>query len=495
MKKKIIGGISLLLMVVVMATSLFMLTRKNEKRNYGKLYEDPNVEQVVIYLDPFPGWYNLFYANGGLETTQGSINAQNGIRVKYVLENNAETSADKIISGEANGMGVTINRLSYLNNRFEDNGVKVIMPFVTNYSNGGDGVICTKDINYIEDLVGKKIAVPKYSEGHLLVEWLLKSFNLTEEQINQIHKDMVYCNDGEETAELFARGEVDAAATWEPTMTNIISSMEARVLFDTTLSTELIMGGLVFEDEFAKTHEDFLVKLIDGAIEAKPYYMSDIELLSQMDAFASMSDEEIFESGQFTQTTTWADNISLLGGTCQKVYKEMANLWISIGEKSDPSKAESIFTDKYVKMLDGKYPKDEVTSFKFSEEGRKAAENLSENATLLKMKLNIEFESDSAIITEKSKKDLVEFAEAAKLLNNAYIRIEGNTAKVEGTDGEEFSLKRANNVKKQLQLMGIDPKRMNTIGNGDTKPVASNNTEEGRAKNRRTEVTFYTIGF
>jgi flagellar motor protein MotB len=36
--------------------------------------------------------------------------------------------------------------------------------------------------------------------------------------------------------------------------------------------------------------------------------------------------------------------------------------------------------------------------------------------------------------------------------------------------------------------LGIDTARLTTAGFGDTRPVASNNTEEGRAQNRRVEL-------
>jgi len=38
-----------------------------------------------------------------------------------------------------------------------------------------------------------------------------------------------------------------------------------------------------------------------------------------------------------------------------------------------------------------------------------------------------------------------------------------------------------------VQSLGIAPERLTTIGFGDTKPVASNATEEGRGQNRRIE--------
>jgi OOP family OmpA-OmpF porin len=53
----------------------------------------------------------------------------------------------------------------------------------------------------------------------------------------------------------------------------------------------------------------------------------------------------------------------------------------------------------------------------------------------------------------------------------------------------ELGLKRAQIVEKYLENQGINANRMVTESKGKTEPAADNLTEEGRAKNRRTEIT------
>ena len=48
-------------------------------------------------------------------------------------------------------------------------------------------------------------------------------------------------------------------------------------------------------------------------------------------------------------------------------------------------------------------------------------------------------------------------------------------------------------VAKYLQGEGIDSSRFIIVGNGGSKPVASNSTEEGMAKNRRTDIVFKIV--
>jgi OOP family OmpA-OmpF porin len=70
----------------------------------------------------------------------------------------------------------------------------------------------------------------------------------------------------------------------------------------------------------------------------------------------------------------------------------------------------------------------------------------------------------------------------------AAIRIEGHTDN-QGADAAnvELSGQRALTIKKYLADKGEDPNKLLAVGFGSSKPIAPNNTEEGRAKNRRTE--------
>ncbi len=73
---------------------------------------------------------------------------------------------------------------------------------------------------------------------------------------------------------------------------------------------------------------------------------------------------------------------------------------------------------------------------------------------------------------------------------NSYIIIDGHTDDI-GTPSSNrvLSYKRAQAVKEYLKEMGIDDKRLITVGHGEEQPVAPNSSSEGRAKNRRVIMT------
>ena len=70
------------------------------------------------------------------------------------------------------------------------------------------------------------------------------------------------------------------------------------------------------------------------------------------------------------------------------------------------------------------------------------------------------------------------------------VNITGHTDNVgKAASNYRFGLKRANNVMNYMISSGIDARRCKSFSNGELAPVASNKTEEGRAKNRRITIT------
>jgi OOP family OmpA-OmpF porin len=69
------------------------------------------------------------------------------------------------------------------------------------------------------------------------------------------------------------------------------------------------------------------------------------------------------------------------------------------------------------------------------------------------------------------------------------VDISGHTDAV-GSEGynQGLSERRANVVKQYLLRKGVDAGRVSTYAYGESKPVATNDTDEGRAQNRRSEL-------
>ena len=103
---------------------------------------------------------------------------------------------------------------------------------------------------------------------------------------------------------------------------------------------------------------------------------------------------------------------------------------------------------------------------------------------------NIQFEPDSNVLLESEKIKLKKIGELLKQYSNDLL-ITGHCAD-RGTASarQKLSEERAEAVASYLVNLGVrDEYHIFTQGKGSKEPVASNNTEEGRAKNRRVEIT------
>lgn len=102
------------------------------------------------------------------------------------------------------------------------------------------------------------------------------------------------------------------------------------------------------------------------------------------------------------------------------------------------------------------------------------------------------FPVDQSKLTDESKSNLVELAETLKTYPDTNILIEGHT---DNTGSEKYNLKlsqkRAAAVKSHLESLGVDGNRLELVASGEGKPIASNDTKQGKKLNRRVEVAIY----
>jgi outer membrane protein OmpA-like peptidoglycan-associated protein len=101
----------------------------------------------------------------------------------------------------------------------------------------------------------------------------------------------------------------------------------------------------------------------------------------------------------------------------------------------------------------------------------------------------VHFDFDKANIRSDSVPILREAANTLKENPSVHVVVEGHTDS-KGTEAynQRLSLRRAEAVKDYLVKLGVSASRLTVRGKGESQPVASNDTEEGRAENRRVEL-------
>jgi len=107
---------------------------------------------------------------------------------------------------------------------------------------------------------------------------------------------------------------------------------------------------------------------------------------------------------------------------------------------------------------------------------------------------NILFDAGRARLSDDSQEIVGTIAAALKDNNDLKIRVEGHTDndpvkihKYKYKDNWALSTARALAIIAELEKAGIEGGRLTAAGKGDTEPIASNDTDEGKQKNRRTE--------
>ncbi len=177
----------------------------------------------------------------------------------------------------------------------------------------------------------------------------------------------------------------------------------------------------------------------------------------------------------------------------------------NIGQlKTDPVKGNYFITVPlgknygYYAEKEGYYP----VSNNVDLTNEKGFVNITENIVLVPVKKiaeegvavrinNIFFDVDEAELHLESRAELDRLAQLIKLYPNAKVEISGHTdSKASSEYNQRLSERRAQAVVDYLISVGGNRKLLVAKGYGETKPVAGNDTEEGRAMNRRVEFRF-----
>ena len=436
-------------------------------------------------------------ANGGLDTADGSIYANKGLKVNFKIIDDWTEGATALATNNVDVMLTTADVWAKDFGQFQDKGVNARAFYMVDWSRGADGVIGSQGIRTIEDLAGKTVAFAPYTPSHFLLWNGLQSSGLSTAQRNEIFNKAVHTKDGIEPATLFAQQKVDAAVAWDPDMSDAVSKRAgARKIYDTRIANRLIADVLVVSDRFAASSPGTLLKFVQGWLEGVEFVRSQpnraYTLIGAIKDFNIPSDlAETMLKG--VKLADYADNQSFFGAAgsdsdyanifkmAQDMYREL-RLIKRIG---DP---EASVDRRYIAALNGKFsstPTEAPITYKEPPKGA---------VPFATQRRSIYFEPNSAKMGLDSRAIVDEIGEFMRAYENTVVDIEGNT---DSTGSRELNMglskERAEAVK--AYLVGkyrFPPERMRTLGNGPDKPLDNNATPEGREKNRRTDIKVYS---
>lgn len=107
----------------------------------------------------------------------------------------------------------------------------------------------------------------------------------------------------------------------------------------------------------------------------------------------------------------------------------------------------------------------------------------------LKLPSGISFDFNSAAIRPEFKPALDQVAQTLASYQSTFVDVTGHTDSIGSVQvNQRLSEQRAESVANYFALQGVNRARIATRGYGKTMPIATNDTEEGRAQNRRVEI-------
>ena len=453
--------------------------------------------EIRVRLNVWVGCAAGLVANGGLNTQSDSIFGNKGLKVSFKIIDDWTDGATALATNNVDVMLTTADVYAKDYAQFLDRGFGSHAFLMVDWSRGADGVIGKQGINSIEDLAGKTVAFAPYTPSHFLLYNGLKASGLSTDQRNEIFSKAVHTKDGIEPATLFAQDKVDAAVAWDPDMSDAVTKRPgAKKIYDTRVANRLIADILIVSDRFAAKYPQTLVKFAQGWLEGVEFIKNQPDraynLIGEVKDFNIPSDLAKTMLGG-VKLADYADNTSFMGtkgsnsdyanifGMAQDMYRDLR----LIKHTNDP---EDSLDRRYVQQL---------SNAGFSTASSEAPIEYHappKNATpLATQHRSIYFDPSSAKMSMDSRQIVDDIGNQMRAYGNTVVDIEGNTDSTGSrTYNMQLSHDRADAVKQYLiDKYGFPAARMKTVGNGPDKPIETNDTPDGREKNRRTDIKLY----
>ena len=355
------------------------------------------------------------------------------------------------------------------------------------WSRGGDAIAVDGSIKSVADLRGKKIAVAKATPSHYFALFVLTQGGLTSRDVNFIFTDSAV-----EAANVFKAGKVDAAVSWSPDV--YVAARERQgghILASTREATNLIADIFVARGDFLERYPEDVRRFVGGWLrgvdDANRNPDKTAVLLSR--SFSGIGLEDAKGMLQDVKLPTYAENVAFFNQgslvNYQTIYKTAQGIWRKIGEISSVYEPYQTVDTRFLEGSSEWFAQAAPArpEFEFKQPAKSTA------APILTKTVSIYFPSGSATLDENAKAVLdIQVVELAATFGSAYLRISGNTDNTGSRDANvRLSRARADAVASYLATKGFERNKFEVVGNGPDKPVASNDTDEGKAKNRRTD--------
>lgn len=467
-------------------------TSSSSNQSTNRSSSDDVIKIGVVTWGGYAG--GQYFNEGFAANTASRFSKEYGIDVEFVLNDDVDASLNAWKSGEIDLHWYTIDAFPTILPGLE--AFDPVALFQADWSRGGDAIVVRRGIRSVADLKGKKIAVAELTPSHSFLIWLLDAGGLT---VNDV--EIVKQASAIDAAAAFKSQQVDAAVVWSPDDELAIRAVPGSRVLESTRSASNIIADFFFaKREYVNANRDKLQKLYEGwmrgaaeinasssAKNKAGKILSEGLGIPEADAIAAIDNVRLVTHGD--NRNFFGLNTDFSGVDGNALYLRMANEYQKLG------------------VIDGKVPnwrqismptlvqRTELSGDENAAEASKTFTKVDDNQAkeleaIASKPVSINFRTGEHTLDENAKYIIDrEFVEIAKAFANARIRIEGNTDNVGSRSSNvKLSEMRARSVANYLiNEHNMSANRLIIVGNGPDKPLASNNTDAGKAQNRRTD--------
>jgi NitT/TauT family transport system substrate-binding protein len=415
-----------------------------------------------------------------------------GVQVELLQIDDFGKSRDAFRAGGDKGgvdiMWTTVDAFSNEYGGLSKLNPKAILQY--DWSRGGDAIAVDGSIKSVSDLRGKKLACAKETPSHYFALFVLTQGGLSSRDVNWVFTDSAV-----DAANVFKAGKVDAAVSWSPDV--YVAARERQgghILASTREASNLIADVFVARGDFLDRYPEDARRFVAGWLKGvemvqKNPLKTAMLLQKSLTGVNSLDDAkgmlEDVKLPDYAENRAFFDQKGALVNYFT-IYQTAQGIWRKIGSISNVYQPYQTVDTRFLEAAAEFFPQAAAVAkseFDFKTPPKAAA------APILTKTVSVFFPTGSATLDENAKAVLdLQVVELAATFGSAYLRVAGNTDNVGSRDANlRLSKARADGVASYLVTRGFDRNKFEVLGNGPDKPVASNDSDEGRAKNRRTD--------
>lgn len=492
-----------LIFLVVVAGIVFGLSKLKQRGVFDNIIPDDAKKSVVssgedvinIGVVTWGGYAGGQYFNEGFEASKESrFYKDYGLLVNFKVLDDFDASREAFKADEVNLLWATIDAFPTEVEGLSDYDPQVV--FQADWSRGGDAIVVRRGISNVGDLKGKKIAVAPMTPSHTFLIWLLEAGDMATSDV-----EIVEVPSAIDAADAFKGGTVDAAVVWSPDDQDCVEKVPGAKILENTQNASHIIADIFYgKKDWLDANKDKVARLYEGWMKGAAEINSSEEAKQKAAKILAdglrQPEDFCYNAINNVRLATHGDNLDFFGlnpdyngVTGEALYNKMRITYHELGYAP-----ERVPSWRLVAYSDLVADNTSLTGSEHLAESRKdfaaPSEEDARREAISTKQVSISFRTGEFQLDENAKYIIdKEFVDIARAFSNSRIRIEGNTDNVGSRQMNiDLSKKRAQSVANYLQNEHDMPaNRFIVIGNGPDKPVAGNDSEDGRSKNRRTD--------